>query len=611
LDESRLEAIAVQALRTTHADDVTATAIAGVAAVLLFNITGLGHGDIANAITGMDTAASWWRTQTEASGLSALTRRTFESWARDQSVTFGGDDVVNNRLYAACLTADYLGDHGDWQHLSALLAQDALIRLDRFADPVLAQKGLSGLRLAGDEKALKLALRRLASNGPARAIPLAAADVDLKTSTRTSGPCDLAVLELGGDLLDEETANRSLEWLLAAVTDPSEFQARTSPSYLVEIRLIDALAAVLLAASNDLQKTVINSLINLSPQSHQLIATSWARVVRALPDHLWNEEEALIVRASAGTHDEVLRLPLLGVASRFDVTARTELTDLAGGGSLDALEALGDVRELSTELVPILINSLVERVNAQVTQARAEAFSPGGHFGFGLALLNVWHPVVAQWDPLLDLLRDGAVPGSQKAGALGVLSSLAEMLPGDVRPRLAEVALQIPHQPQPVVSDLFGHDGDAAGAATELAASLGALDEAATASGLLSLLAGGSEQREWAAKVARRLGRPEDTGVLVTLAQDPEPEVRAAAAVGLALMVIAGTGGADASNAVKRCALDPGVQVQGSIVNTLSGAPISGPASKEPLTELLSSPSAYIRATARRTLKRHEGRGGG
>jgi hypothetical protein len=598
LDETRLEAIEVQGLRTTHAHDVTATAIAGVGAVLLFDVAGFGQGDLAGAITGMDTAASWWRTQTEATGLAALTRRTFESWARDSTVTFGGRDVANNQLFSACLTADFLGDHGDWRHLSALLAQDALIRLDRGADPVIAQQGLGALRLAGDEKALKLAVRRLASNGPARAITLAATEVDLRFSTRTSGPCDLALLEQGGDLLDEQTANRSLEWLLAAVADPAEFVARTTPSYLVDIRIIDTLGAVLLAASLDRQESVMTRLTELTPQEHQLLAISWARVVQALPEHLWDEPRALLVGATAGTHSEVLQLAFLGVASPFDDAAKTQLTDMARGGSLDALSALGDVRELSTDLVASIIDGLIEHVNKMVSDANAGAFSPGAHFGSGLALLNVWHPDVAQWEPLLDLLKDQAVPGSQKAAALGVLSSLGDQLPADVRPLLEEVALEIPRHSDPDPFPLFGYGGDASGAATELAASLGALDEAATASGLLLLLSGEPKQREWAARVARRLGRPEDTGVLVTLAQDPEPEVRAAAAVGLALMVAGGAGGADASNALKRCASDPGVQVPGSIVNTLSGTPSSNAASREALTDLLNSPSSYTRATA-------------
>ena len=90
------------------------------------------------------------------------------------------------------------------------------------------------LRQSGDEGSLKLAVNRLAANGPASAIRVEASEIRLDSSTRTTGPSDLALLQYGGDLVDEETADRSVTWLLETVADPGSFVSRTTPSYLVE-----------------------------------------------------------------------------------------------------------------------------------------------------------------------------------------------------------------------------------------------------------------------------------------------------------------------------------------------------------------------------------------
>jgi HEAT repeat protein len=139
---------------------------------------------------------------------------------------------------------------------------------------------------------------------------------------------------------------------------------------------------------------------------------------------------------------------------------------------------------------------------------------------------------------------------------------------------------------------------DTAGAATELAAALGVLDEDTIAHQLVALLAQDSAHRLWAARLARRLTRPETTGVLVALSQDPESAVRAAAAAGLAFLVAAERGGAIAVDGFQRCLRDPGTAVPASVVATLAKTPTRSPVADEALTRLCGHASAYVRATA-------------
>ena len=78
---------------------MTASAIAGVAAILLFNTSSWGQHDLQEVTTGADTAAAWWHTQTTSWALHPLVDRTFRSWTRDTSTIIGADDVVGIKTH--------------------------------------------------------------------------------------------------------------------------------------------------------------------------------------------------------------------------------------------------------------------------------------------------------------------------------------------------------------------------------------------------------------------------------------------------------------------------------------------------------------------------------
>jgi HEAT repeat protein len=139
------------------------------------------------------------------------------------------------------------------------------------------------------------------------------------------------------------------------------------------------------------------------------------------------------------------------------------------------------------------------------------------------------------------------------------------------------------------------------GPATHLSAALGALDDDEAADRLLDLLGGDSNNRRWAAHVARRLNRSQDVGLLATLIQDPAPEVRAAAAEGLASLVAGEHGGPLAADALRRCAGDPGTRAPAHAAAALALAESRSSTADEVLAELQRHISAQVRAQARRT----------
>lgn len=238
-------------------------------------------------------------------------------------------------------------------------------------------------------------------------------------------------------------------------------------------------------------RAVIDHLLALAGQDDQLQAMAWARVVYALPHEVWDEDAAVRAAQAADTHHSELRWPLLEVAARSDAATRTLPVEEARAGSLDALAAHGDERNLPTEVITNVINRLAEHAERQVREAHGGTFSFGGHdTARALAVPNVWHRSAARWDPLLALLRDGRVAGKHKRGALNVLASLAQHLPEDIRTRLTPIAVAIASQRAPDRSFLFSQYGDAVGEAIDLAAALGALEGDATDRQLLDLLAG-------------------------------------------------------------------------------------------------------------------------
>lgn len=592
VDDARAAALEVLTIGATHSADATATAIAGIAAELLFSTSDWGARNVADVITGVDTTAAWWRTETTSQGLSAVAERTFNRWARDTSIVWGGGDPANDRLLSASLMANHLGDHSQWRYLTGLLGRDALLRLDRDASADAARSGLALLRLAGDRQAVELAVRRLATDGPATAVTVALADIDLPRSTRTTGPTNLALLEHGGDLADAATADRSVTWLLQSLIDPVVFIHRTSPSYRVDHYLLKALAGVIPAASPGRQQQVAEHLAALVDVDDQVLATDWSRVAAALPTTAWVSDTAREAGQNANGHHEALGWTLLEVAARFDPAVHEQLIDGVRSGSPWAFVALGDPRGLSADLVEALIARLASQLTRQLTDAQGGASDKTLYdIGQTVTILNVWHPDLAVWDPLCELLADRWVSGAHKKGALRALASLVDRLPDDIRSRLVTIAAEVARAPG-LADPFIGPDADATAAAAELLAALtptGAVDP------LLDLLAGNALHRQSAAGTAYRLTRPEDIGVLVSLARDPEPSVRATAAAALASLVAADRGGPLAAATLQRCVHDPGMSVALSVAAALANEVTRSPAADTVLDGLRLHPSAAVR----------------
>lgn len=557
------------------AGDPTADAISAAAAILIERPGNRSVESFAATMIAGDTVAAWWRAQEVGRADNAIARRAFEGWARDRSVTFGGEDAAVTGLLAAAMMSSHSADQGGWAARHAAIGRDGLIRLDRRSDPDEAASALGELRIGGDDKSLTLAVARLLSDGPAVAVAIAARGVDLRRPTGNGLLADLALVGGGGDVLESTEAERLAGQLLEAIADPDLLAARTRPSFGLEVQLLGALTGILLGAGRRTWDAVIDLLPRLAPQEGQLAAREWANLVWTLPAEAWDTEDALRAAEGAARHDEILEQALLGVAWRHggDPVARDRLIEAARAGSLSALGELGNVTALTGDVAGELISALAAKVSARTATAREGTVSFGGADpAEGLAVLNLWHQEVASWEPLLELLGEDAVPASYKRRVLVILAASAGRIPAEVKTRVAPILRRL-QVTEPARSSPFDPEPDARGPALELGIATGAVDSKAATEITLPWLSGDGDRRRWAAHAAYRLARPEDIGVLCVLAADLDPSVRASASAALAALGRAVPGGEDpVAVALRMAEADSGVEVASAVAGALAAA---------------------------------------
>lgn len=595
IDDARSAAMEVVQVRPAAGDDITATAIAGVAAVLLYMTAQRGAQEIQAAVAGTDTTAAWWRTERAASGATAVVEREFIAWSRHRAVVLWAEDVANNRLFTASLLASHLGDHDTWRRHSAINAQQALLQVNRSTESPRVLSLLNDLLLSGDDKGFDKAVRRLVLDGPAEAVSTAAANIDFTNWTRTSAATKLTLLRRAGDVLDAETATAAVSWLLATLAEPLDFEKRTVASYDVPTCLADTLADVIEAAPLASQLEVVERVLSLPPQQDELAARSWARVVRALPDPVWTVDFAARAEQVSGDHHDVLRLRLLGAAAlRHDTATHTLLNEICGH-SLDALGALGHTRGLTDDAIAELITRLRPHIAHLIDEARHGMHHAWAHdVSWVITKLNIERPHLAQWDPVFALLEEPLVAGKDKRGTCILLALHANTLPDEVRIRLSAIAQAMLQHPVPGIDRMLGSRG-ARGPAALLVAML-ADDTEQIHQLLMNRLGGGPDDRAWAARMAPRLAYDAAVGILTVLVHDPEPTVRSAAAVSAAQLSVDAPDDAPTATLLQHCLHDPGVLVP----QALASCPYTPRAI---LGELTTHRSASARTAAERRLR--------
>jgi Domain of unknown function (DUF4365) len=595
MKEARELGIEAQHLRTTAQFDATAMAIAAAATELVFATSGWDAQDVRELITVADTAAAWWRSQVIAWGLDKHFEEGFKGWAGDSSFTFGGENTAWLNLRAASLMSGFAGDHRGWGHAISLLARLQLETTDCQGPIDLVAGSLTTLRLAGDESSVGLATQHAVTDGPAEAVRRAGRGISLESSTTTSSKSNLIFITRAADVLDVDDADRHARWALRILVDPADFVERVQPTYFVAIFVLEMLEALVPAISPDVRRQVLDHLGALPTQSDQSVAHSYASLVRAFESHEWSDDDRKRIAQRKGGDNWELTDAFEFLLAEQDVQARRKLLDDVRNGSLRALTGLRDVRDVPPDVAAALVESLSNKVRVQITESRQGAYGMGGGIDLGecLTLVNMWHPDLADWEPVRELLAEPASHPDHVVATVRILSRMPGSVPLEVADAL-EPALRNLRARQPLHAGVFSfsHE-DVRGIAAEAldALNLGDADDAS----LWTLMAGDRSQRRSLALIVARRRDPAQLNLLASLAHDSDATVREIAAHCIARWATDGIAIPGSQALLMLLLGDPGVRLARSVTTILSGA-----ADQTYIVESLQKLQNHISATVRR-----------
>lgn len=588
---ARRIALEVAMIGQVAASDPTSRFLAGIAADMLFSLSGWQGAELEAMIKARDNAASWWRSQTMTSGLSAYMESTFKTWANDPSTTVGGQNEVWVRLRSAMLTSVFAGDTSAWRQEASLLGQYILM-LER--SPAAIASALDLLRISGATEELGLAVNRALERGPIDVLVEVAEKIQLKRATRDSLQSDLELLGQSGSVLPAHAADQTARWLLAELVEPSKRAKALKLRFRYTDLLVLTLARVYIACSPVVQHEIRNSVCALPTIEAQSIAHNYAALLKNIDDADWSPEQLQALNARADGDNFELREALDTVVANRDHEFRASLVDRITQGDMRALGSWGNVRDLPGEAAAGITRHIAGLVRSDVESSR------GGVYWFGsgnalhtLVLMNVWHPRSADWDACIEALSEERSGPNDLIQGIRLMVLLARRIPDDVRERLREPLQRLASEvPSPAFgAPVFGIS-DLRGDAALLFASL--FPEEAPPSYILGLLRGTSEQVVAAIRLIAPRRDVNDLSALATLSVSDDTRVRAAVAATLSEWVALGVGGDDARELLECLLAEPGVRLATHVTRALADLPRSAHA--EALTEALAGhPSAVVR----------------
>ncbi|WP_078285407.1 DUF4365 domain-containing protein [Mycobacteroides chelonae] len=517
-------AIQVQGLRNSHPGDPTAMAIVGSAADMIFSLSDWGASPIADVIAGQDTLAAWWRTQEVAFGFEFKAEEDFKRWAQDSSISWGKSDQTWLRLRAASLIAGATGDHRAWRRAAVQLAQHILTTAE--GHPDATHSAFSLLRSAGDTKSIELAVPHIIRSGSLPAVRTCCKQINLDVSTRTTLRSDIAFIEHAADILPANEADQHAQWALNVLEDPSTLHQRLKPSFDVVDALLDMLVNLVPALSHTQLRAVIDHITSLPPQQDQMAAHGYGRIIYEVPQNAWCATDINAIRIRTDDNFE-LQEEFEAVVAAADESHRTGLEERIAAGDWAALEAFGDVRDLSSDTVEPLVAELSNAITTEVSRIRSGQSGRGGRNPAAtLVIVNAWHPDYANWRPIIEILSTTNGYTYHLKRPLQVLHRLGSQVPLAIAEELEPILRELMTS-DPRARRLTG-DPDVRGHA---AAALESTQPGGVTEGeLWDMTLGSHEQRVGTVQVLAARRQVEKLDALVAIANDSDPRVSGAVA---------------------------------------------------------------------------------
>ena len=522
-------------VRSNHPTDITASAIAGACAITAFYAAGWLRGDNDIVKEYYDNTAMWWRSELVSAGLSQHLSEEFRTWTNKRSIRFGSRDDSCARLRSASLISSLTGDQNGWRDTMKQLGQHILVTSTTESPTERYVSALSILRLAGDSDGAYDAARYLVDQVDAKIGRLAAREITLDSSTRTTALADIKLLTACGDVLESRQANNVCRWAINTLTDSTDYIERTQPVFDIFSHLLNMIRSLIPALDEKSIRSVIDYVLSLPVVTDdggeaQLLA----KLVYAVPRSSWTESDRKRALERYSSDAQFLREALLSISLH---EATEEVERRACAGDLMVLASLDSrMQDLSDIAAACLISRLCEVIEDEISQARNGIYDLHGYIDTGgaLAQLSVLFPNYARWDYIERRLRTLPPMANTHTGTLMAIRSAGPNLSSEVRSSLA-LCLESFYRDDRHNKMTFGSDGS-----RELAAeALAAVSDASTRTSLVNeLLTHGSDERASAAWIISHFDKANQRETLLGLLHDSDQVVQCAALYGLCLDLV-------------------------------------------------------------------------
>lgn len=352
------------------------------------------------------------------------------------------------------------------------------------------------------------------------------------------------------------------------------------------------LARIYVTCSPAVQQEIREHIVTLPIIEDQSLAHNYAVLVRNVEHLDWETEHIAVIKRRNGADNFELRDELESTVAACDPDFRASLAERIAQGDAAALSSWGDVRDLPAAAAAGMVEHTAAAVLRELESARSGSFAFGGPSVLRrLVLLNVWHPLAANWRPCIEAVSDESSSPNDLSPGLQLMSMQAEMIPNHVAKSLkAPLERLVTSKPDARFQDGWFGVSDLRGDALTLLAALFPKEVADEV--LLDWLRGSPTQIAAAVGVYADRERLTDLPLLTALAASDETEVRAAVVSALAKWTAQGLGGSSVFGLLKSLLSEPGVKLALRVTRTIGQQPQTEAAEK--LLEIIQTHQSSI-----------------
>ena len=457
--------------------DPTARYVAGVAMEFVFQLNDLtGRQEAENLFRTImkysPDSSSWLRTQILAGGLTDFIEKNYPQW-RDAEIIFGKEyDNTILKAHSTSLITGFAADANAWRHAAAAFACYCLLSAASTDELVYA---LNILRVAGAQDELELATSQFLHFGPAEPLAQIMNELSLEDATKSSLPCDFALVGECMALLDTSAVDNYALWLLNELKNPSKTYV-FGISRWYENEIIQVLAKIYGACSSEVMAKIQDYLITIPGIQDLELAASYAELIKSIiVDDLnqgkeWDNEKLQKLVTRGKIDNELLK----GTIEQLRAVHDTNYDRLFGKiriGDLNALASWQDFDNLPDGIVQRAVLHLANLVDHIIATA-ASGTLPGSysrsysHLSI-LVHLNISHPHCANWRPCLRMFNN-RVSSIDLVPGIETMIDEYQKIPADVARDMREPLMRLMGKSEKLRIIYPDRDADVRGPASAL-----------------------------------------------------------------------------------------------------------------------------------------------